>query len=79
MDRDFQYKQLYEKRPDVQQRRLEKSAEKLAEHRAFKDINKRQPEYRKGQLDPELPGLLFSKDYCKKRLPPKCALGPQSS
>ena len=69
MDKDFQYKQNYELQPHVKARRLEKSAEKLGEHKMYKDLHKKEPEYKKGQLDRKLPELMFHIDYCKQRLP----------
>ena len=68
MDADFKYKQDYEKRTKVKAERLKKSGEKLLEHKTYKDLNKKQPEYRKGQLDPQ-PPLQFHESYCKQRLP----------
>ena len=57
IDKESVYKKKYEKRPDVK-RRLQKSTERLQEHKSYKEINKKQPEYRKGQLDPA-PPLIF--------------------
>lgn len=68
MDKDFEYQRKYEKRPEVKKRRLQISAEKLQEHKAYKELNKRQPEYKKDQLDP-IPAMVFHQDYCKKKMP----------
>ncbi|CAC5389780.1 unnamed protein product [Mytilus coruscus] len=69
MDKQFTYKQEYEKKPEVKRRRLTQSGEKILEHREAKVKSKERDVYRKGQLDP-VPALLSHSTYCKRKLPP---------
>ncbi|CAG2215605.1 unnamed protein product [Mytilus edulis] len=70
MDTDFKYNQDYILRPEVQKRRLQQNAEKLAEHKTWREMNKKHDYYCKGQLDPQ-PALQFQDhdSYCKPKLP----------
>ncbi|CAC5388304.1 unnamed protein product [Mytilus coruscus] len=72
MDTNFKYSQDYELRPAVQERRLKQNAEKLAEHKTWREMNKKHDHYSKGHLDPQ-PALQFQDhdSYCKPKL-----LGP---
>lgn len=69
MDKQFTYKQKYEKNPEVKRQRLKQSGEKIVEHREAKRNSKECDVYRKGQLDP-VPALLCHSTYCKRKLPP---------
>ncbi|CAG2226056.1 unnamed protein product [Mytilus edulis] len=70
MDTDFKYNQDYILRPEVQKRKLQQNAEKLAEHKTWREMNKKHDYYCKGQLDPQ-PALQFQDhdSYCKPKLP----------
>ncbi|CAC5366564.1 unnamed protein product [Mytilus coruscus] len=70
MDTDFKYNQDYILRPAVQERRLKQNAERLAEHKTWRELNKKHDYYCKGQLDPQ-PALQFQDhdSYCKPKLP----------
>ncbi|CAG2241553.1 unnamed protein product [Mytilus edulis] len=70
MDTDFKYNQDYILRPEVQKRKLQQNAEKLAEHKTWRELNKKHDYYCKGQLDPQ-PALQFQDhdSYCKPKLP----------
>lgn len=74
MDTNFKYSQDYELRPAVQERRLQQSAEKLAEHKTWREMNKKHDYYCKDQLDPQ-PALHFQDhdSYCKPKLNPRPA------
>ena len=69
MDKQFTYKQDYEKKPEVKRRRLTQSGEKIVEHREAKLKSKERDVYRKGQLDP-VPAFLRHSTSCKRKLPP---------
>ena len=47
MDKKFTYQREYEKRPEVIKRRLQQSAQRLNEHKAYKDLHGKNPDYKK--------------------------------
>ena len=55
MDDKSKYHKNYAKRPDVNKRRQKDIAQKVYEHRRFKETHKTGTDYRKGQLDPTIP------------------------
>ena len=56
LDRDFEYQKGYQKRDNVQQRKLQQKAENLTEHKTFKELNKERcvDVYKKDHLDKAL-------------------------
>ena len=69
MDKKFDYQRAYEKRPEVVTRRLHQSATRMMEHKTYKDLHNKEPDYKKDQLD-VLPAFNnIHTTYCRKKLP----------
>lgn len=68
MDKRFKYMREYVKKPAVVKRQLEQSAKRMEEHKVYKELHAKEPEYKKDQLE-DIPALDVHSTYCKKKLP----------